>query len=501
MAFDKTSVAAGEIATLTWSSTTSTKCTASGDWQGAQLTSGSQSVASVAPGNYIYNLFYGGDGGTASASARLTVNSATGSPSQIPIPAPGPAAPCVSNCYYVDSNLGSDQNNGTSPITPFLTLQKAANTVGPGATVVVASGIYTDPVHSVVNISTSGTSNAWIRFIAGPGQHPVVQIPHSDVGGAGFLVMASYIEIDGFEVIGQNQSLTSAMQKANPSSALFNEYCIGIMGNPAQSLPHDVIIRNNVIHDCSAAGIGLAVGDSVTIAYNKVYNNAWYTDSSGISLYHLTDAPGSTASHGYKNFILGNVAWNNNNNLGTQITDGNGIIIDDNLHTWSALGSKDPQYVPYNGRTYVANNVVYGNGGKGVHAFESAHIDFVNNTSYNNLLTPSIQIDTDAYGSCYDVNIVNNIAVNLNGKQVDETDNGAYSNNLWWGTDVPMLGINDLKADPVFVNPAKNPPDFTPTAGSPALGSGIAVFAPATDIAGNPRNPLAVDRGAIQVTH
>jgi hypothetical protein len=314
--------------------------------------------------------------------------------------------------------------------------------------------------------------------------------------------------IDGFEVIGQNQNITPAEVQTNTGTqAYLNENCIGVWGATAPSIPHDIAIINNTVHECSESGIGLDVGDAVTVAYNTVYDNAWYSvyDSSAISLYHLTDAPGSTTTRGYKNFIVGNTEWNNYNTLpgiGSNppaITDGNAIIIDDNRHTQAAQGAFDVQGIPYTGRSYAANNVVYNNGGRGVHAYSSAHVDFVNNTTYNDLLTNSqyISMEIDAQ-SCYDVNVVNNIADNLNGKQVDETDGGTYWNNLWDGSNVPMLGTNGLDEDPLFTNAAAN--NFTPAAGSPALASGTAALAPVIDINGQARDTNAIDRGAIQVS-
>lgn len=505
LSFNANTVAAGQPAILTWSSSKVTSCAGSGAWSDAHLTSGTLSVVKVAPGNYSFSLTCTGIYGSASATASVTVLSAT---AQVTVPLPGAPAACASNCYYVDANLGSDQNNGLTPASAFQTLQMAANTVGPGATVTVASGIYTDQTNSPLVLSTSGTSGAWIQFIAGPGQHPVIQIPNSSSAWFGIQIAASYIVIDGFEVIGQNQFITQAQgQSGNGSQAWLNETCIGIDGASTPAIPHDIVIRNSTVHDCSEAGIGLVVADAVTIAYNTVYNNSWWTwyDSSGISLWHLADAAGSTVTFGYKNWIVGNTAWNNYNNIPSNslnppgATDGNAIIIDDSRHTQSSAGPNDVQGIPYAGRTYVANNVVYNNGGRGVHAFSSSQVDFVNNTTYNDLLTNSqyISMEIDAQ-SCYDVNAVNNIADNLNGKQVDETDGGTYWNNLWDGSSVPMLGTNGLNQDPGFTNAATG--NFTPAAGSPALASGTAALAPSIDIAGQARPVTAIDRGAIQVS-
>jgi hypothetical protein len=67
-------VQAGESATLTWSSTAATSCTATGAWGGSEQPSGTLSVTKGLPTNYTYRLACTGPGGNASGSATLTVN-------------------------------------------------------------------------------------------------------------------------------------------------------------------------------------------------------------------------------------------------------------------------------------------------------------------------------------------------------------------------------------------------------------------------------------------
>lgn len=67
-----TSVAAGGTSTLTWSSTNSTSCTASGGWSGPQQTSGSTGTTAI-NADTTYTLNCGGTGGSAGASATVTV--------------------------------------------------------------------------------------------------------------------------------------------------------------------------------------------------------------------------------------------------------------------------------------------------------------------------------------------------------------------------------------------------------------------------------------------
>jgi hypothetical protein len=71
-----TTITTGERATLTWSSTNASSCTASGAWSGAQATSGTQNVSPTQGGSSTYILTCNGAGGSAQASAELTVKAA-----------------------------------------------------------------------------------------------------------------------------------------------------------------------------------------------------------------------------------------------------------------------------------------------------------------------------------------------------------------------------------------------------------------------------------------
>ena len=95
----------------------------------------------------------------ASQSVQTTVASLTaGTPGSVPTnpPPPSPQAanwicpqqplsPAYQPTYYV-STTGSDSNDGRSASTPFRTLQRAANAVGPGDVVWIRGGVYSADV-------------------------------------------------------------------------------------------------------------------------------------------------------------------------------------------------------------------------------------------------------------------------------------------------------------------------------------------------------------------
>src|SRR5207253_1883602 len=85
------------------------------------------------------------------------------------------------------------------------------------------------------------------------------------------------------------------------------------------------------------------------------------------------------------------------------------------------------------------------------HLYRSEHVDVVNNTAWNNMLSSSTYIQSgeiDALDSS-DVNVINNVAVNLVGKAVTYDDGNHYDYNLWdgarvpfkWGHDIPRMNV------------------------------------------------------------
>lgn len=77
--------------------------------------------------------------------------------------------------YYVDGKRGNDTSNGSSS-APFATIQRAADVVQPGDTVIIRSGIYYENVH----LETNGTKEAPIVFKAEKFKRDAVIITGAD---------------------------------------------------------------------------------------------------------------------------------------------------------------------------------------------------------------------------------------------------------------------------------------------------------------------------------
>ena len=410
--------------------------------------------------------------------------------------------------YYV-SPVGSDSNNGLSTATPFRTLGRASSGSQPGDTIYAMSGTYSNPCLgcSALNITHSGTATAPITFAAYPGQHPIVDSTNNWVG---IHIDASYIVLSGFEVTGNAQSITLAQAQAqqnNLSNIPMSTSGIEVVDDVTPGVPPThVTVINNIVHDCPGNGIEAEHADYVTISNNTVYRNAYWSPyaDSGISLYELRD---SDQNQGYKNYVMNNVAYSNQEFIPFyaqgKITDGNGIIIDDNMNTQS-------NNVPYGGRTLVANNVSYLNGGSGIHAFSSQHVDIIANTAYFNNQSSNLKLGQIFGYDAADVNILNNIMYapsskpamtsNGNGASVTEDYNLIYGPVLQKAIGNMIIGAHDVVSNPQFTNPTAG--NFTLTASSPAMIRATHNMEPATDILGVTR-PLAnaPDLGAYQMSH
>ena len=425
------------------------------------------------------------------------------------------AVPPAAVTYYV-SGTGSDLANGLSTTTAFLTLQHAESVTQPGDTVYGMNGTYTNscPSCAVLDITVPGTPLNWITFKAYPGQTPTISFNGWE--GIFFEPTAAYVEVNGFTIIGNNANVTlaqaQAQSTANPDPA-FNGNCISADGRNGSATvrPNHIRILNNIVSECGGGGVATAMSDYVTISGNTIYNASWYSiyGTSPISTWEDWNSDSSTA---YKMIVTGNRIFGNQEFIpweaAGKITDGEGIIVDSTRN--SAYQSTIP-IAPYTGRTLIANNVIYTNGSSAIEVFESDHVDVVNNSSYQDIVTPVLTGRGEMnLNQTTDVNVINNIFYSATGQNpvivVPGTTSSIILNyNLYFGGtntgDVPN-GPNDLTANPLYVDPADSNPLsvlLTVSPSSPAVGSGTSYLAPSTDFGGNPRpGPNGYDRGAYQ---
>jgi hypothetical protein len=99
------SVPAGQLATLTWSTTNAASCVASGAWAGNQGASGSIKVAQAVVGSYTYGLTCTGAGGSASGSVTLGITDRVNNVALVVIDSGPAGATGIINVPYVSVSL------------------------------------------------------------------------------------------------------------------------------------------------------------------------------------------------------------------------------------------------------------------------------------------------------------------------------------------------------------------------------------------------------------
>lgn len=142
------------------------------------------------------------------------------------------------NIFYVEGKFGSDSNTGLQA-QPWKTIQKAADTIDAGDTVMILHGDYAERVR----VAHSGVAGAPITFQA-----------EGQVIMKGFTVKANYITIRGFEITDTPNNDTDGVGISVQAS-----YCD---------------IENNYIHYATRGGITITPNTSdCLIRGNRIYRN------------------------------------------------------------------------------------------------------------------------------------------------------------------------------------------------------------------------------------
>ncbi len=171
-------------------------------------------------------------------------------PASTPAPTPAPTStpvalpPGTVGALYVATN-GNDGNPGTA-IQPFRTIGRAMQALGPGSTLYVRGGTYTENIKNPA--IKAGTASARVVVKAQPGERPVLQ-------GLLWLNGASYWTIDGLNVTwGSGNSSGDHMVKMTGGTGwvLQNSELWGARSYAALFVggePSNWYVVNNCIHD------------------------------------------------------------------------------------------------------------------------------------------------------------------------------------------------------------------------------------------------------------
>ncbi len=388
-----------------------------------------------------------------------------------------------SETFYV-SPTGNDGNSG-SQSEPWATLQQAANTVGPGDTVIVVAGNYVG-----FQVSVSGTAADPITFLADPGVVINQQNPITPDGIN--LEGANYVIIDGFTVT--NAPRVGIRSVINHHSVIRNSTVDGAgMWGIFLGFSEDMTIESNSVSNTVAEhGIYLA-DDShrAVVRGNTIFDNAIFgiqangdINSGGVGL--ILDAViENNTLHGNLSAIKGDGLQSSliQNNV-IYDTQGNGIFL---VQVDGADGSKD--------NTIVNNTIVLPpDGSWGVKILDGS----TGNTLRNNVLYShhshrgAISISPDSLpGFTSDFNAMEPRITLDDGNTILDlaTWQGTY------GQDVNSFAATP--ADLQFINEAGG--DFHILSGSPAVDEGTTFAAPSFDHDGYARpQGTGIDIGAFE---
>ncbi len=176
--------------------------------------------------------------------------------------------------YYV-SPAGSDSSPGTEA-QPWATVQKAANTLNAGDTVLIRNGTYPE----LVNITRSGAEGQPITFANYPGEEPVIDA-NGLSGASGIFVLqnCSHVEILGLRIFNATALHMSGIWTWNVNGLriedcyIYNTASSGIKVNYSYNV---VITGSEIEKACDMGGeedISIKLhSDGVVVSYNHIHH-------------------------------------------------------------------------------------------------------------------------------------------------------------------------------------------------------------------------------------
>ena len=324
-------------------------------------------------------------------------------------------SPLYATSYFLApaAQGGSDSNNGTSSVTPWLSPNHAVNC---GDVLQAAAGT----TYSAANFASgkwgtvtcaAGNNVAWLKCIT----FDACKI--NGGGSTAVFISASYWGIQGFELT----SSGSNCLKVEPAGAV---------------TIHHVIIANNIANVCAYAGFEIDGGASGSVDYFAVVGNISYK-----AAYPGSAQCSSAINTGFMNgtldkkpgthvYFAGNFAYDTldpNPCNGGSPTDGEGLFFD-------SLNMSEIQVV-------IDNNMALFNGGRGIQSYlnSTSRVYIRHNTTYGN----NTQTGQSNVGICGEITINASSAAKVYGNLTETTATGGCAGNAIYAYAVLNGGATD----------------------------------------------------------
>lgn len=421
--------------------------------------------------------------------------------------------PLIENgrAYYVSPN-GSDSSPGTLT-QPWKTIKKAANSVVPGDTVYVRGGVYAE----IVVISRSGTAENPIRFLAYPGETPVIDGNYIRPGmGNGLINLdGDWIVLAGFEVRHSQDAgveLYGRHDIADTISAHHNRGSGILIRGDYGTVENSRIWRNSFEESGTPrGGTGLSAArdetDGITDYAVMRRNIIWENGGEGLSSFQANQ------------IVMEDNISHDNMTVNIYISDSTNVLCQRNFtyntpgitiggHTAVGIGMGDEKQNPASSNITVINNIAYGNNHnywwwQGASGWGMNNVLIANNTFVNSTACCSVIIDNYQGAPINNVRFQNNIVEQDGSLAVINawpSPGLTFSNNLWskkpWSV---AAGPGDVVDDPRLVKSGSpdDPDWFKLTVSSPAINKAISLPQVLVDYFGNLRGS-APDIGAAE---
>ncbi len=327
-----------------------------------------------------------------------------GAPRPPPSPSPPPLPPLLPGEYlhtlYVDAAAGSDANDGTSEASAFASINAAISAAAESTVVYVANGTYTNNNYSPTTrayknngaaVTISGKTNLKLTNL--PGHAPLVAFD----GSAGIAIVGCVrLEVSGLEVQGPNWAIEHEDALAD---RLLHSYRYSGRGIFIRASQH-VRIAHNRVHHTPNSAIRANDADYITIEYNTVFNNTWWS-SNAESAIVIAASVAVDELDVVKMIIRGNTVFGNVNRIPYYNAnyDDPQYLIDNQMHVARpGYGSAAQTFIIdgsgvyvtrnsgsyHHGRFLLTGNVCFGNGINGLVVHKTDRAAVSHNLLYDN---------------------------------------------------------------------------------------------------------------------